>query len=203
MTVSVLIVVGVLVGILLLDIHRNPEKAQTSKVQTGQISDSLGTFGSPYFKFRDTGKWVLDTKNSTQDKFVYTKFKGLDAVYQMIVYVNHVPIQNLLATTRVLPVRIVNGNSFDTTNVSDPCGKYYAAQDLHKVKVVSINEANMLCDPDSPQYNVQLSEITGDYQLHLKRLDGTPIMFVITFHDGNLDPGPQTLLKVATSFEAL
>jgi hypothetical protein len=202
-TIFVLAVLGVGVFLLVKDVRKSPEKPQTSNIENIEVSDNVTTFTSPYFKFRDNGKWVLDAKNSTDNKFIYTKFKGLDAVYQMIVYVNQVPIANQLATARVLPVRIVNDNSFDVTNVSDPCLKYYAPSDLHNVKTVNINEATMLCDPETPQYNVQLAQITGNYQLHLKRADGTPITFVITFHDGNLEPGPQTLLRVASSFKAL
>jgi hypothetical protein len=157
---------------------------------------------SPYFKFQDTSKWVLDKARSTPDTFIYTKFRKLDVMAQMIVYVNHVPIPLYLATPRVLPVRPVNDNSFDVTVTSDPCGKTYGTE-LHKVKIVTINYAQMLCDPDSPQYYVQLAMISGDYRLNLKRADGTPIQFVITYKETTPDIKPQTLIRVAKSFQAL
>jgi hypothetical protein len=59
----------------------------------------------------------------------------------------------------------------------------------------------MLCDPDNTQYYVVLSEINGDYRLQLKRPNGTPIQFVITYKDNGLDPQPDSILNVANSFK--
>lgn len=199
---SILIVVGILVAAIFLDLHRNTKKPDISKVQTEKVSDNMSTFRSPYFQFRDTGKWVLD-QNSTSQKFIYSKFQGLLPQHQLIVYVNQVPIPRFLAVSRVLPVRIVNGNSFNVTSVSSHCGSTYGPQEPHRVKTVSINEANMLCDPDMAQYTVILSQINGDYQLHLQRLDGTPVTLIITYLDGTLAPEPSTLLRLANSFQAL
>jgi hypothetical protein len=102
-----------------------------------------------------------------------------------------------------LPVRVVNNNSFDATAVSSPCGTSYGAQELHKVRIISLNNANMLCDPDTPQFSVVLAEINGDYQLHLQRLSGAPVQFVITYRDLRLSPGPDTIVRIANSFQAI
>lgn len=180
--------------------HEGPEQSRASNIETRIISDNLYTMTSPYFKFQDTSKWVLDKTRSTPDTFIYTKFRKLDILSQMIVYVNHVPIPLNLATPRVLPVRPVNDNSFDVTQTSDPCGKTYNGAP-HVVKPVKINEATMLCDPDNPQYMVQLAMISGDWRLNLKRPNGTPIQFVIVYRETTPDVRPQTLIRVAKSFQ--
>jgi hypothetical protein len=105
-----------------------------------------------------------------------------------------------LAVPRVLPVRVVNNNSFNITNVSGACGNQYAPGELHKVKEVTVDGARVLCDPDSPQYYVVLAEINGDYRLKLQRPDGTPIQFIIIYKDLGLAPVPDSLLNVASSF---
>jgi hypothetical protein len=119
----------------------------------------------------------------------------------MIIYVNQVPTPLYLAVSRVLPVRIVNSNSLQAIGVSDPCGNKYAAGEAHHTKEVSINGATMLCDPDSTQYTVVLSEEGGDYQLHLQRPNGQAIQFVITYQDLGLTPTSDSIVNIADSFQ--
>lgn len=201
--VTVVLITTIILIILFFVLDRGgPTQSGRSKIENVLISDNLNTTISPYFKFQDTGKWVLDTGDSTPTKFIYGKSHKLDPTATLVVWVNQVPIPLYLATPRVLPVRIVNGNSLDATQVSDPCGKTYGTQP-HHVKIVNIDEAMMLCDPDNTQYIVQLAQITGDYRLNLHRTDGTPIQFVITYRDVTLDPKALSLLKITTTFQAL
>src|SRR3954468_17361306 len=86
-----------------------------SKAQSLPVTGSLQTFYLTYFRFQDTGKWVLNQQESNDSKYIYYKYRGLQIENQLIVYVNQVPIPLYLAVGRVLPVRIVNGNSFDAT----------------------------------------------------------------------------------------
>lgn len=200
-TLILLAIIAVATVIFLLD-RASPSSSSGSKIENLVISDNLQTTISPYFKFQDFSKWVLDAGHSTPNKFIYGKSHKLDPVATLIVWVNQVPIPLDLAAPRVLPVRIVNGNSFDATQVSDPCGKTYGSQP-HKVKIVNIDEAQMLCDPDSPQYQVQLAQITGDYRLNLHRQDGTPVQFVIVYKDSTLEPKAQSVLEITKTFQAL
>jgi hypothetical protein len=182
-------------------LHAAQKPSALSAVERTEITGNQQTFTNDYFEFQDSGSWVVDKNNSTKDKLVYHKFNKNVIQAEMIVYMNQDPIPLYSAVPRALPVRIINNNSFQTTNVSSPCVGQYAKGDPHKVKEVSINNANMLCDPDSPQYFVVLAEINGDYHLHLKRPNGTPIEFVITYKDLGLDPRPDSLLSVASSFK--
>lgn len=196
---AALIIIAVLIDLR----HSDKKTKPTSAVQNIEIVDPVTTFTSDFFRFADTGKWVLNKQESTASKFIYYKYHGADIQQQLIVYVNQVPIALYLASSRVLPVRIVNSNSFDTTGVSGPCLGSYAAGELHKVKLVNINGANMLCDPDTPQYTIELAEVNGDYQLDLKRNNGTPVSFVITFRDLRFQPTADSILRIAKSFHSL
>ncbi|MBX4197582.1 hypothetical protein KW801_03460 [Candidatus Saccharibacteria bacterium] len=172
-----------------------------SKVENSEITGNKSTTINDYFQFQDTGQWVLDKNNSTTTKFTYHKFRKSVLEHEMVIYMNQVPIPLYLAAPRVLPVRIVNNNSLQTTNVSSPCVSQYAKGELHKVKELQVNNATMLCDPDSPQYFVVISEINGDYRLHLRRPNGTPVQFVITYKDTGLSPQPNSILNIASSFQ--
>jgi hypothetical protein len=188
-------------------VYRGLNKPSTSSpissAENTEISDAHSTFISPYFQFQDTGKWVLDKNGTTSNKFVYHKFRQNVLEHTLVVYVDLTPPPLDLEVSRALPIRIVNDNSFDVTNVSDPCIKQYSPTELHKVKAVTISGAAMLCDPDTPQYTVILSEITGDYNLRLKRGDGTYKKFIITFRDLNVYPKSASILNIASSFKAL
>lgn len=182
-------------------LHKQSPKPVTSDVENTEITGNKTTTTNDYFQFQDSGAWILDKNNSTATKFTYHKFRKSVLEHEMVIYMNQVPIPLYLATPRVLPVRIINNNSLQVTNVSSPCVNQYAKGELHKIKELQLNNATMLCDPDSPQYYIVLSEINGNYQLHLKRPNGTPIQFVITYKDTGLSPQPDSILNVASSFQ--
>jgi hypothetical protein len=198
---GLVLVVGGIAAYILSNLHA-PAHKPVSAAQVTTIADPKKTFTGPYFQFQDTGEWSLDKNDTTANRFVYLKYRKNVLEHQLNIFVNQTPSQLYLAVPRVLPVRIVNNNSLDITGVSSPCGQQYASGELHKVKEVSINGAIMLCDPDSSQYDVILSEINGDYQLKMTWPGGTPIQFVITYQDLGLDPQPDSILNIASSFQA-
>ncbi|MGH7157298.1 MAG: hypothetical protein ACREGG_04280 [Candidatus Saccharimonadales bacterium] len=181
----------------------NPAAKPVSTATTTTVAAPEETFTGPYFEFQDTGKWSFDKHDSTDNRFVYQKYNKNELQHELDIYVNQVPIPLNLAVPLVLPVRIVNDNSLDITNVSSACGAQYAPGELHKVKELVINGATLLCDPDSPSYDVVLSEINGNYQLKMVRPNGQPIQFVIIYKDLGLAPQPDSLLNVASSFKTL
>lgn len=191
------------VGVFIYMGLRQPNQTNpvTSAVENTVITGNKQTFTSQYFQFQDTDSWVLDKKNSTPTKLKIDKYRKNVMEAEMMVYVNQVPIPLYLATPRVLPVRIVSDNRLLATNVSMPCGSFYKKGELHKVKEVTLNGAILLCDPDSPQYYVVLSEVGGDYQLKLKLSNGQPIQFVITYKDLGLNAQPDSIMNIANSFQ--
>jgi hypothetical protein len=199
--VILLATVGAVIVFVISNTRQNPPKP-VSKSEDTTITDKKETFTGPYFQFQDTGKWSFDKNDSTSSKFVYLKYQKNELQHQLNIYVNQVPIPLNLATPRVLPVRIVNNNSLDVTDISQPCGSYYGKDELHKVKELNIEGATMLCDPDNTQYYVMLSEINGDYRLGMLRPNKTPIQFVITYKELGLEPQPESLLNVASTFQA-
>ncbi|MBX4191079.1 hypothetical protein KW794_03240 [Candidatus Saccharibacteria bacterium] len=200
-TVVLLILFGGVGYYIYSGLHASQKPSALSAVEKTEITGSEVSFTNDYFEFQDSAGWVVDKNNSTKDKLVYHKFNKSVILAEMVAYINQDPIPLYSATPRALPVRIVNNNSLQATNVSSPCVGQYAKTDPHKVKEVSINNATMLCDPDSPQYFIIFAEINGDYHLHLKRSNGTPIEFVITYKDLGLNPRPDSILNIATSFK--
>lgn len=199
----VLLLIAV-VAYIAVDVVRsgNKTKPPTSAVQNIAFGEVMNTFHSDYFEFQDTGNWVLSKSESTDQKYVYFKYSGVMPVGQLNIYVNQEPIPLDLAASRVLPVRTVNDNRLDVTNVYGHCVSKYGPDELHKIKTVVIEGASMLCDPDTPLYKVVISEVNGDWHLSLKRSNGEPAKFVITYRDITLKPGPEAILRISKSFRA-
>lgn len=179
------------------------QQLATSTLKNVQISDNINTFTNDLFRFSDSGKWTLSKSESSLSKYVYYKFHNSDIQGQLFVYVNQVPPQLNLAVSRVLPIRIVNDNSFNVTSLSGPCVGSYAVGELHKVKIISINNAEMMCDPDTPQYTAVISEINGNYRLNLKKSNGKAVNLIITYRDMRQEPNPDSLLSIANTFKVL
>ena len=181
--------------------HSAKPHSTTPTVEGLQTAGPKATFTNNFFQFEDTGNWVIDNADSTSSKFIYLKTSKGAPQSQLTVYVNQTPTSLSIAAQRVLPVQIVN-NSFSATAISSSCASQYTKGELPKIKEVSIDGATMLCDPDASQYTVILSEINGDYQLHLKRPTGQSVQFIIVYKGLSQTPQPDSLLNIARSFTA-
>lgn len=179
-----------------------PNQAATSQVEQLTVAGAAFTTVSDYFKFSDNGKWVLKSDESNANKFVYRKYRGEELEHSLYIYVNKEPPSSELEATRVLPVRIVNNNSFDQTTVSDECGKQYKAGEPLQVKPVSLNGTTIICRPDTAQYVVVVAAVGGDWRLHLQRPDKTPITFQIIFRDTGRNAPIDDLIRVVSTFQA-
>jgi hypothetical protein len=124
--------------------------------------------------------------------------------HQLFVYVNSTPPPLDLAASRVLPVEI-NGenNGFKPKEVSDHCGKLYKAGEPHKVEPRQISGATLLCDPEQGQLRVILAKPGGDYNLKLKRSNGTFVNYIIIYQNQKIDPDTATATQIAQSFQSL
>ena len=197
------LIIAVAAAALIVDLIRSDSsQPETSAVENIAIEDSQITYKTDYFTFQDTNKWVLDKRTSSKTKFIYTSFRGVMPQYQLAIYVNEKPIPLYTTVSRILPVRLVGGSTLDVTNVYGPCISEYKPGELHKVKTVTIQGAQMLCDPDTPQYSVVLSEVNGDWQLDMKRADGSVANYTIIYHDLTFDPSPDTILHIAKTFKS-
>lgn len=176
----------------------------TSGVQTQIISDNSIIYTTAYFKFQDTGaKWVREPdQHNNPNIFIYDKFSGQTLLGEMIFYINQ-EANTLNGFTRVLPVRLVNDNSFEVTGVSDPCVSQYAPNEAKFPKTIKFNGALMKCNPTTGLYTVIVSQIGGDYHLRLERSNGSPIQFEITLSLNGLDPSTVNFREIINSFQAL
>lgn len=200
--VLLLIIVAPIAGVgyfVYSETHTKSAKP-VSGVTTTVVSSNKESFNGPHFQFQDYGKWVLDKKDSTTTHTIYDKYQGQELQGTLNVYTNNVPADLSLSADRVLPVRIVNGNSFQVTGVSDPCANQYAPGEVKRVKEMTINNATFLCDPVTSNYTVILSEIGGDYRLHLKTASDQPVQLVITYRNVMLDPTSDSIITIAQSF---
>ena len=203
LVIFALTVVGLAVFGLTYDLQSEQTQAVKSTATKSEIKESTQTFKSPYFQFSDKGNWVYSKTGSSEKEFVYYKYRGLAIEHGLTIHVDQTPISLYLASTRVLPVRIVNNNRLDPVTVAGHCAGSYAKDEPKRVKPVTIEGATMLCVPDSPHYTVVLAEINGDYDLEFRKSNGQPIHLFVTYQDMRLDPGPETINQVAKTLQIL
>jgi hypothetical protein len=181
-------------------------KNPVSKTTLKNINFEDNEFSTPYFKFRDSEKWNFIASQSSSNKFVFQKYLlNSDLVqHQLIVYVDSTPAYNDLASSRVLPVGINSeGNGFIPEKVSDHCGKTYGPGEVHRVLPRQVDGATLLCDPEQGQFRVVISKKGADYNLNLKRSNGAMARYIIIYQNQKLDPDPETIMRIARSFQAL
>jgi hypothetical protein len=187
-----------------------------SKKQTPQAPVSKTTFKnitfedkevtSPYFKFKDSQDWKFIPAQSTSNKFVFQKFLPNSTLvqHQLMVYINYTPPPLELASSRVLPVGInTQMNGFDPESVSAHCGTTYKPGEIHKVLPRTLDGATLLCDPEQGQFRVVIAKKGGDYNLKLKRADGSTANYIIIYQNQKIDPDTDTIMQIANSFQSI
>jgi hypothetical protein len=192
----------------LIDFYNKKQTPQepVSKTTFKNITFQDKEFTSPYFKFKDSEDWKFIPSQSTSNKFVFQKYLPNSNLvqHQLMVYVNYTPPPLELASSRVLPVDINSEmNGFDPASVSAHCGTTYKPGELHKVIPRQVDGATMLCDPEQGQFRVIIAKKGGDYNLKLKRANGTETNYIIIYQNQKVNPDTETIIQIANSFQSL
>jgi hypothetical protein len=192
----------------LYDFYNKKQTPQTPTTKTTikKITFEDKSFSTPYFSFKDSEDWKFVNSQSTANKFVFQKYlpKSELVQHQLIVYLNSLPPPLDLASSRVLPVGLnPQNNGFTPTKVSEHCGTSYKPGELHKVLPRQIDGSTLLCDPDQGQFRVVITKEGGDYNLKLKRANGTVANYIIIYQNQKIDPDPETVMRIASSFQSM
>lgn len=161
---------------------------------------SLTGYINPYFMFKDSSKWVEDKTMTSAQEVVYYQYVNGEAVRQLSVYINKVPTATQLASTRVLPVKVLNGDSLQAGSLTGICGTGSKMQ--QNVKEVSFGGATIVCDPSTTDYSVTFAESGGSYELHMTQ-SHKPATFIILYKDFSGHPDAQTVINIANSFKVI
>jgi hypothetical protein len=200
--------IGLVIFIILVFGFDLGHQANASGKTIGQTVHSTiagpQTIKSAYFQFASSDKWVYAPNDSTANKLSYLLYENGVPAHMVTVYVNQVPLMNDLAVTRALPVQIANGNSLNPTgDISDPCGNLYKPTDLKRIKLMSVSGTNMWCVPDSPQFLTIVGQVGGDYNLMLKRSNGSTARYIIIYHNLSATPDPTPFTRIMKTFQAI
>jgi len=203
----VIIIIFILIAIVIVDlwVQNHDEQYPTSKTLISETPTDIKFYTTSYFQFADTGIWQFEKNQSNSQMFVFQKYLGKSNIVQhrLTVYINQTPIPLYLASPRVLPVKVKNNNAFEASEVSQPCGTRYVSGELHKIKTLSMDGTNLLCDPDLTQYKVVFGKVGGNYSIKLKRANGSYATYVIIYQSLVLSPRPDTAVQIANNFQAL
>lgn len=176
----------------------------TSKTTIKSVSFDGNHFSTPYFQFAESGTWKLAEAESNPSKYVWKKYQGSSPVvqHQLIVYVNQTPPPPELAAAAALPVKIKD-SSFEAGVPSPHCGGLFEPGEPRRVRPQTVGGTTILCDPDMGQRRVIFGSVGGDYNLRLKRSDGSSARYVIIYKDQRISSDDEILTQIADSFKAL
>lgn len=205
MSMLFLLIFFTVLGIVIYDIlHlKSANFKKSSGPNIHQVIAGPETFRSTYFQFSDNIKWKFEPNDSNANRFVWFTYFGGVPVDSLTVYINEEPTQGDLASTNVLPVQIKNQNSFIVGKLSDKCSTVYVPSDLMHIKLKSLDGTNMLCVPDSPQLSIQVGQIGGNYDLVLRRSNGSSAHYIIIYHNLSINPDPTVFERIMGTFQSL
>jgi hypothetical protein len=201
--IVIAIIVGIVVAVTSLEKLGNASSKSAKSQTLIQHFAGARTFKNAYFEFSDTNDWQYAANDSTSNKIVYLLYADGVPARSLTVYVNQTPLQYNLATSYVLPVQIINSNTFSEGAVSAPCSSLYGPADRKVIKTVSLSETSFLCVPDSPQYTISVGQVGGGTNLDLMRSNGQATNYIIIYHDLSVTPDPSPFLNVIKTFKAL
>ena len=173
----------------------------SSQTTISNQSTTVNGYINAYFFFKDSAKWVQDKADSTANVVIYNQYISGQPLRQLIVYMNKVPNNGLLASSRVLSVNIVGRDSLSAGGVSEPCANQLPAGQL-TVQEVTINKVTMICNPSAKDYSVVLGIPGGNYQLKLSTTR-TATDFIILYKDTSGHNDPDQIINIANSFKAI
>lgn len=184
--------------------RNNSIEPVTSNTTITSVSFDTQVFDIPYFKFSDSGNWNFAKTESSSSKFIWRKYLGKSQIvqHQLIVYVNQIPIPLELASPLALPVVIKDGG-LKASNVSRPCGELYGKNELHKVRPQIVEGTTILCDPDLRMNKILFGQVGGDYNLRLRRTNGSTASYIIIYQDQRISPDNETIMQIVESFQAI
>ncbi|HSX45795.1 MAG TPA: hypothetical protein VLG27_02190 [Candidatus Saccharimonadia bacterium] len=196
---------GLVIIAVLLDLHHlNAAGSQPIGKTLHSTIAGPQTFKNAYFEFSDSAKWQYAANDSTTNKLTYLLYVNGVPAHMLTVYVNQTPLQSDLATTRVIPVQIVDGNSLvPAGDISPACGTLYKPTDLKRIKPVALAGTSLLCVPDSPQFTVVVGRVGGDYNLILTRSGGLQARYIIIYHNLSVDPDSSPFTRIMKTFKAV
>lgn len=174
---------------------------QTTYSTINNTAPTLTGYINPYFMFKDSNKWVQDKSQTNASEVVYYQYVNGEAVRQLAVYINKVPTPTQLSSTRVLPVKVVNGDSLQAGSLSADCSDGIP-KTQQSVKEVNFAGITMVCDPAATDYSVVLGEQGGSYELHMVK-SKNPEQLIILYKDFSGRPDAQTIINIANSFKVI
>ncbi len=175
--------------------------SNTPQTSLNNSSTTVTGYINPYFLFKDTGKWARDSTNSTVNKLIYYQYQNGVVAKQLSVYINKQPTPIELAANRVLPVRVVNGDTLMAGSVSGSCSALQPSGTTG-VKEVTFNGIMMLCDPNNKNFSIILGQTGGDYKLTMtkSKLSQT---FIVVYQDYSKSPDANDIVNIANSFKVI
>jgi hypothetical protein len=156
-----------------------------------------------YFEFWSSDKWTFDQNDSTNNRRVFLFYQEGIVAGSLYVYINEAPYQADLYVDRAIPVAVKSNSFSDIGNISAPCDTTYTPNEPKIIQTVSIDSTSIICVPGTPQYEIMLGQIGGNYILPMKRSDGQTENYTVIYLSSSFTPNPLPFTQILPTFRSL
>jgi len=201
-----LFVLIILAGVALIayDIfHQKYKKYQpVSQLTTVVQQPPINVIRTQYYQFQAAPTWVEVANETSNNKFVYRNFKGLDLQQELDIWVNvSQPADHTLIPEYIVPVKVKPDGSFVVSPVSDLCKNALPPTWTKRDPVrLTYKDVTFLCNVDGTEFTAQAGAINGSEVIKMNRPDGSTATYTIVFRDLTISPNFQFFQNILSTF---
>ncbi|MCA9347668.1 hypothetical protein KC930_03775 [Candidatus Saccharibacteria bacterium] len=199
-----LITLALMVPIIIyIVISTLPPAPVTGKTIDKGSFDPNTTIKTNWFSFRVAKTWQAVPELTKEDSlYTYREMQGPNPQGLLQIYINRKPVSSEAYFSRVVPVTIIDGNSFEVGDLQPDCTTTTTDKNTQNFMA---NQANTLfpCWAGSPQLYIVAGEVGDDNYLTMSHGDGGSAQYMITYRNLAFIENDSTFSSVLKSFKSL
>ncbi len=200
---AVLVIMMVLVAIVvLIDSYiQNTDKSEiTSRENSSVVASKENVLTTEYFQIQAPSGWVEVSSETKPPLYVFRELNGTLIKRELRVYVNSPPEE--IRSTHALPVS-VKDDQIVPGDVSEHCKGHSAfSPSQRSPRTINWDGVQMLCVPDSIEFNVVVGTKGNSQGVLMKRPNGDPISYTMIYRDLAASPSSVGLYSILRSFQS-
>jgi hypothetical protein len=181
-------------------IQRADKTEVTSRQNSSVQASRENVQTTEFFQFQAPPDWVEVSNETKPPLYVYREINNKLIKRELRIYVNSPPED--IRSSRVLPVD-VKDDQIIPSEISEHCKANSAfSPSQRSPRMVTWQGVQILCEPDSIEFNVVVGTKGNSRGVLMKRPNGDPISYAMIYRDLTANPSSLGLYSILRSFQA-
>jgi hypothetical protein len=200
-TITAILLIPAIIYIIISTLPPNPV---TGKSVDKERFDPTITFTTDWFTFTAPNRWEEAADQHVKDKvYVYREKNGGEYLGLLRIFVNNSPVNFQDMYTRVLPIRVEDGNTLKPSELQPHCSE----QTLSKQRIgdpfpIVQGEVSFTCWVDNENLIATAGEIGGGTAIKLRRENGSVAEYRMVYSNTAFTPSESSFEQVLKAFTA-